>query len=197
MTRGTDELLLRFWLHGDVAAGARLVRRLTPMVVRFLTGKCPEPEDLAQRVLVTLIEQREQLDPAGSVRARTLGITRHVLVTHLRGRRPKGSDDDVEALTMAQLGGSVRRPIDHRPERARLQDALDGTPLGLRFALELHYWHDFTDAEIAEALDLAESGVRRVLARGKADLMTRLRRAKKAAAAAHLQVSGEMLRRAR
>ena len=89
MTRGTDEMLLRFWLHGDVTAGARLVRRLSPMVVRFFTGKCAEPEVMAQEVLVTLIERREQLDPKGSVRARALGIARSVLVSHLRARRPE------------------------------------------------------------------------------------------------------------
>ncbi|MEM9458960.1 MAG: sigma-70 family RNA polymerase sigma factor [Myxococcota bacterium] len=173
--------LLDRWRRGDDGAGNRLVRRHFHVVFRFLSNKVgDEATDLTQQTFLALVERRDRLDPAIGLRAYVLGVARHMLLRHLRGRyrdRAVFSPERVSAFeSPPDLGTSPTRRIAQGQDRVLLDRALRSLPIDHQIALELHYWHELGIAQIATVLECSPSSVKSRLFRARHGLRRQVER---------------------
>ena len=162
-----DFALLEAWANGDAAAARDLLRRYTPMLVRFFDRKLEEPvEDLVQETLEACIVGRDRFRRDSSFRAYVLGIARHVLIAHLRGKYRGPAELDLESSCLADLSPSPSHILDHKRERRVLLEALRLLPVETQVMLELYYWQRLNGYELAEVLGIGERALRGRLRRG-------------------------------
>ena len=175
----SDEELLRALGTGDGSALGVLYDRYAALVyglsVRILTAR-PEAEDLTQEVFLHL-SQGGSYDPRrGSLAAYLVTFTRSRAVDRLRARRrahqrlgrweqtQRGEEawgDPLERACLAQLAHRVRQ-------------ALDGLPEPQRRVLELAYYGDLSQSEIAAQLKAPLGTVKSWARRGLLGLRQRL-----------------------
>jgi RNA polymerase sigma factor (sigma-70 family) len=138
---------------------------LGPILRRYLRGRVPDPDidDVVQVVFVEVWRFRSRFDPARSLEAWVLTIARRRAIDHLRSRR--GNTVPLEdALSMAGPDG---RDIASQVERSQdMQVALARLPDLQREAIEMAYYADLTQREIAERLDVPLGTIKARTARG-------------------------------
>ncbi|RKS75593.1 RNA polymerase sigma-70 factor (sigma-E family) [Motilibacter peucedani] len=152
-----------------------------PSLVRFgtlLTGDPGRGEDLVQEALVKTLHAWDRLHSDA--------------VDDARPVRPDGTDGGPEAYTRkvmthaAWRAGKRRwwgeRPTDELPEHAApdayaqsdtadaVRRALAALPAQQRVVLVLRFWGDYTEAQIADALDISSGTVKSRTSRGIAAL---------------------------
>jgi len=151
---GTDDAsLLLAWRGGDTDAGRALVARHFAAVYRFFANKLGgDVDDLVQQTFLACVEGRDRLvDPSG-FRGYLFGVARNHLMRHFRDRPSPHVGPSPESL--AALHESVAEAIaDHREQRLLLR-ALRRLPLDLQIAVELAYWEDLSDREVAAVLEM-------------------------------------------
>lgn len=161
------ELLMR-WRDGDIDAAALLATRHVRTLYRFFQNKVHDAmEDLAQKTLLACVEGRDRIDETRSFRAYLLGIARHQLFRHYRGLRRHEREQEIGALSVAQLVGSPSYELAAEEERRLLLLALRRLPVETQIVLELFYWEGMTTPEIAVTLDEPDGTIRSRLSRGK------------------------------
>jgi RNA polymerase sigma-70 factor (ECF subfamily) len=177
-TLRTDLELLRAWGTGDASAGNELVRRHFDSVARFLEGKVEDPTiaaDLVQRTFVGCLEARQRLEGVASIRAYLLGIARLQLMEHLRRRHREDRRLERLDVSLHELGLTPTQAIALREEQKLLLAALQRLPLQIQMALELYYWEQLPEKEIAFALEIPPGTVKSRLFRGRELLRGHLR----------------------
>ena len=138
---------------------------LDPMLRRYLRGRVPDAdiEDVVQVVLVELWRFRSRYDARRSLEAWVLTIARRRAIDHLRSRH-------WEVLPIedtAALAGPDGRDMANQVERAAdLRAALARLPGSQREAIELAYYADLTQREIAARLDVPLGTIKARIARG-------------------------------
>src|SRR5882757_9213410 len=138
---------------------------LGPILRRYLRGRVPDPDidDVVQVVFVELWRFRSRFDPARSLEAWVLTIARRRAIDHLRSRRRDTAPLE-DALSMAGPDG---RDIASQVERSRdMRVALARLPDLQREAIEMAYYADLTQREIAERLDVPLGTIKARTARG-------------------------------
>jgi RNA polymerase sigma factor (sigma-70 family) len=138
---------------------------LGPILRRFLRGRVPDPDidDVVQVVFVEVWRFRGRFDPSRSLEAWVLTIARRRAIDHLRARRRETVPLE-DALSMAGPDG---RDIASRVEEARdMKVALARLPELQREAIEMAYYADLTQREIAERLDVPLGTIKARTARG-------------------------------
>lgn len=171
----TDHELLQAWGEGDAAAGNQLVRRHFDSVARFFRGKVDEgAADLIQRTFLGCLEARHRIADVASFRAYLLGIARHQLMEHLRKRHREEQRLRRMEISLHDLGETPTRAIAMREEQKVLLAALRRLPLGIQMALELSYWEQLSEKEIASVLDIPQGTVKSRLFRGREMLRTHI-----------------------
>ncbi|MEU9886622.1 sigma-70 family RNA polymerase sigma factor [Sphaerisporangium sp. NPDC051011] len=159
LASGDDDALEEcFRSHSSLVTG--YLRRLVP---------AQDVEDLRQVVFSEVWRSRHRYDPERSLEAWILGITRKRAIDHLR----------VRTLTTVPLdsvgeavGGDGRDTADALGRRDQVQRALAVLPGPQREAIELAYYGDLTQREIAERLDIPLGTVKARTARGLHRLST-------------------------
>jgi RNA polymerase sigma factor (sigma-70 family) len=138
---------------------------LGPMLRRYLRGRVPDAdiEDVVQVVFVEVWRFRGRYDARRSLEAWVLTIARRRAIDHLRSRhwavRPI---EDTAALV-----GPDGRDMASQVERAAdMQAALARLPGSQREAIELAYYADLTQREIADRLDVPLGTIKARIARG-------------------------------
>jgi RNA polymerase sigma-70 factor (ECF subfamily) len=175
-----DFELLEAWRAGDKLAGNALVRRHFSSVYRFFRSKLDDGvEDLAQQVLLALVEGRDRLHVASNFRAYLFGIARHKLMMHLRGRYRADkvfspADHSIHELFASEA--SLTEILAARREQRLLVAALRSIPVDFQIVVELHYWEDLSIAAIAEITEVAPGTVKSRLSRARGMLETKLER---------------------
>ncbi|MEM7154520.1 MAG: RNA polymerase sigma factor [Myxococcota bacterium] len=172
-----DEELLEAWGRGDEAAGTALFRRYFKPCRRFFFNKVPERDvdDLLQKTFTGLVTSRDRYRGGAPFRVFIFSIARNVLLRYHRdfARRDSKRVLDYRVSSVAELGvtpGTVMM-IERDQERVRL--ALQRIPLHFQEIIELSYWEEVPNDELAEILEIEPTTVR-----------TRLFRARKALAKA-------------
>lgn len=156
-------------LAGRLAAGERAALEecyaaLRPMVygyVRRYVGH-DDADDVLQSVFVEVWRVQGRYDPQRSLEGWVLGIARKRAIDHLR-RRPRA------AVPLDDVGRIAVDGYDQGDRYATIlavRSALASLPWQQRQALELAYFGDFSQREIAERLDTPLGTVKARIARG-------------------------------
>ncbi|MEU4829085.1 sigma-70 family RNA polymerase sigma factor [Streptosporangium sp. NPDC023615] len=160
----TDTLNVRF-AAGDDAALAECFRVHGSLIRSYLRRFVPSQEidDLQQIVFAEVWRSRHRFDPSRSLPAWMLGIAHKRAVDHLRMRTLRTVPLDV--LT-DPAGDDGRVDGDGMAERDQVQRALAELPEPQRQAIELAYYGDLTQREIAERLSVPLGTIKARTARG-------------------------------
>jgi RNA polymerase sigma-70 factor (ECF subfamily) len=151
--------------RGDPAALEDAYRDLGPLVMSYLRRYVPsaDVEDVLQRVFLEVWRSHDRFDPDQSLRGWVLTIARRRAIDHLRKRR----DVVVPLEAMRQITGDDGRETAERVAWAdEVRTALDLLPAMQREVIELAYFADYTQAEVAAALDIPLGTVKTRTARG-------------------------------
>ena len=128
-----------------------------------LVGDRAVAEELAQDALAAVGAKLRTIDnPAGYLRRTVVNRAASWHRSNARERR---------RLRRATAG----QPTSYTSETSEMLDALSALTYRQRAAVTLRYWSDWTDDQIADALDCAPSTVRVLLHRGLAALELHLR----------------------
>ena len=124
---------------------------------RFFRSKIPDTaEDLAQATFLACVEGRERFRGDSTFKAYLLGIARYQLLYHFRKRRRDFDVMEMGHKSVADLGKSPSRLVAESEEQAILFEALQQIPVDYQIALELYYWEDMTQGEVASVLGVKE-----------------------------------------
>nr|WP_263430193.1 RNA polymerase sigma factor [Nannocystis pusilla] len=156
------------WRAGDPAAGSALVRRHVATLARFFRGKTGDLADIVQQTLTACVQARDRLPEGLEFRAWLLGIARNVLLHDLRrrGRKPEPELLDDQGLAAPSVL-SPSRAVAARAERRLLLRALRRLPYDLQWLIELHYWEDLRQDDVAVILEIPPGTVKSRLSRAK------------------------------
>jgi RNA polymerase sigma factor (sigma-70 family) len=138
---------------------------LGPVLRRYLRGRVPDADvdDVMQVVFTEVWRFRRRYDPGRSLEAWVLTIARRRAIDHLRSRRR----ETVSLEEAAPLPGPDGRDIARRVEQTQdMQVALARLPSQQREAIEMAYYADLTQREIAERLDVPLGTIKARTSRG-------------------------------
>lgn len=173
MDEGDDQLWRRC-TQGDRAAWIALVRRYHPAIRRFFVNKADRDcDDLTQATFRRIEEVKDRFEGRGSLRAFFFGVARNILREYVRSRvRDEVVDlDDVTAQALDPRPSSI---LCRRAEERIVLEALRRLSLDHQTVLELSYWEDLTDVEIAAVLEINPNTVRSRIHRAKQLLRTQI-----------------------
>ncbi|MEU7882509.1 RNA polymerase sigma factor [Microbispora bryophytorum] len=161
---------------GDTGALGECYRVHSPAVRSYLRKLVPpqDVEDVMQVVFTEVWRFRHRFDPGRSLPAWLFGIARNRAVDHLRARAP--ATVPLEAVP-DPAGRDGRLDGDQLADRDRIRRALASLPQVQRQAIELAYYGDLTQREIAEHLRVPLGTVKARTARGLHRLSALLRAA--------------------
>jgi RNA polymerase sigma-70 factor (ECF subfamily) len=171
-----DRALLQAWADGDVAAGDLLLQRHFASLVRLFHSRMPDrAADLIQRTMLGCVESHRRIPDGVPFRAYLLGIAHRVLVGCWR-------DDERRARREAALAAFDRTSLTSPSQvvaasqrHRELLGALRQLPLDLQLPLELAYWEDLSNEEIAMVLDVPLGTAKSRLRRAREALVESLR----------------------
>ncbi len=138
---------------------------LGPLLRRYLRGRVPDADidDVVQVVFVEVWRFRARFDPSRSLEAWVLTIARRRAIDHLRAQHR----DTVPLEDASSMAGPDGRDIASQIDRSRdMQVALARLPDLQREAIEMAYYADLTQREIAERLDVPLGTIKARTARG-------------------------------
>ncbi|SEG40044.1 RNA polymerase sigma-70 factor, ECF subfamily [Thermomonospora echinospora] len=148
-------------------------RTHAPLVRAYLRRLVPpqDIDDVAQVVFTEVWRFRHRYDPSRRLEPWLLAIARRRAVDHLRGRTPPTVP--LEAAG-DPLGHDGRADGDALADRDRVRRALAALPAPQRQAIELAYYGDLSQREIAERLHVPLGTVKARTTRGLRHLSTLL-----------------------
>jgi RNA polymerase sigma-70 factor (ECF subfamily) len=165
---------------GDQAAFGELVRMhqsaVYNLAYRMLANRV-ESEDAAQETFMRAYANLDRYDMDRPFRTWLLSITSNYCIDRLRRRRLTWLSLDEPLPPTAALHSDEAEPEDAVIEderNAMIQALLAELAPDYRAAVVLHYWYDFSYAEIADILDTTESAVKSRLFRARQTLAARL-----------------------
>ncbi|GGS60948.1 RNA polymerase sigma factor [Planobispora rosea] len=150
---------------GDDAAFAECLRTHSALIGAYLRRLVPpyDVEDVRQVVFAEVWRSRHRFDPTRSLPAWLLGIARNRAVDHLRVR----TLPTVPLEAVADPPGADGRATDDGvADRDQLRRALAELPAPQRQAIELAYYGELTQREIAEFLGVPLGTVKARTSRG-------------------------------
>ncbi|GLW10753.1 RNA polymerase sigma factor [Microtetraspora sp. NBRC 13810] len=158
---------------GEPEAVSECYRAHVALVRAYLRRFVPaqEVDDVTQVVFAEVWRSRHRFDPARNLPAWLLGIARKRAVDHLRARRPP----TVPLEAVAERAGADGRTYGRwLAEREEIRAAMDRLPPAQRQAIELAYYGDLTQREIAERLRVPLGTIKARTTRGLHRLSTLL-----------------------
>ncbi len=154
-----------------------LVRRHLPTLSRFFRGKVDDLADIIQQTLTACVTVRDRVPADLEFRAYLLGVARNVLLHDLRRRQrkpaPAALDDHAHAHVERSTLSPSRR-VAARDEKRLLLQALRRLPVDLQWLIELHYWEDMRQDEVAKILGVPPGTIKSRLHRAKNLLRTEI-----------------------
>jgi len=166
----TDDELLAAWRRGDGEAGAKLFKRYDRSLDRFFRNKVDENDiaDLMQLTFAACLEHPNRYEGRKNATFKTylIGIAYHVLLKHYREDAKLRRLENLEDLSVAEMGQTPSQILALKDELRRLCEALQRLPLKLQVVLELRFWEELKQREIADALGLSMGTVADRIRRG-------------------------------
>jgi RNA polymerase sigma-70 factor (ECF subfamily) len=140
-----------------------------------MLGEPESAEDAAQETFLRAYQHLQRYDRSRPFATWLLSIAAHYCIDRLRRRRFSFSslDDDQEwgATELPDLDAPNPEDVTvHRERSGQMQAAIGKLSPTDRAAIVLRYWHDCSEAEIADTLDLSVSAVKSRLHRARREL---------------------------
>jgi RNA polymerase sigma-70 factor (ECF subfamily) len=187
--------------RGSDEAFAQLVEVYQTPVFNLCYRMLGEPEaaeDAAQESFLRAYQYLDRYDTARPFATWLLSIAAHYCIDRLRRRHfvsvPVDDDDSPLELPDPAAPNPEAETVRHE-EQERLQTLLRGLDATDRATIILRYWHDFSEAEIAESLSLTVSAVKSRLFRARRALAKSWEETNAAAEPAHGSASRSLERR--
>ena len=168
-----DAALVGLLRRGDERAIERCYREHGPLVRAYVGRFVPrdEIEDVVQRVFFEVWRSRDRIDPERSLVAFILSIARKRSIDYLRRRR----NTVVDVSTVRELVGTTGDELVDRLTRAsEVRRGLATLVSEQRETLELAFFEDLTQREIAERLGVPIGTVKARMARGLKKMAERI-----------------------
>ncbi len=171
-----DHAVMAAIAEGDEAAFARLVRDLTPALLRFaraaLAVSPAEAEEVVQEVLIRLWQQAADWQPDGRISTWAHRVTYRLCIDRLRRQRPSVAIDALEdeLADPAPLPGAR---LIHLEDIRAVQAAVAALPERQRAAIVLCHYQGLSQAEASAVMGLGEEAYESLLARGRRRLRAR------------------------
>jgi RNA polymerase sigma-70 factor (ECF subfamily) len=159
-------------LDGDDTAFGQLVEQYQRPVFSLcyrMLGNSKAAEDAAQESFIRAYRNLKRYDPNRSFATWLLSIASHYCIDQMRKRRlDTVSTDALPAEIIADRHApNPEREIRSREKEAMIQDLLKELKPTDRAAIVLRYWHQASEVEIAETLNLSVSAVKSRLFRAR------------------------------
>jgi len=168
-----------FWIkqarQGDDKAFGCLVEAYQKPVFSVcyrMLGNSRDAEDAAQESFIRAYRYLNKYDPNRPFGTWLLSIASHYCIDRMRKRRLQTVSTDVLPPEIIPDRNAPNPEKVFRDEEKELviQNLLEGLKPTDRAAIILRYWHEYSEKEIAEALDLTVSAVKSRLYRARQSL---------------------------
>lgn len=164
--------------HGSEEAFTELVEAYQSHVYNLcyrMLGEAEAAEDAAQETFLRAFQHLHRYDQRRPFATWLLSIAAHYCIDRLRRRKFSFTSLDQEEDRDAQElpDADAVKPEDEivrREQRQQMQGAISRLDTVDRAAIVLRYWHDCSEAEIAETLNLTVSAVKSRLHRARREL---------------------------
>lgn len=178
----TDEEVSQALVTGERQAGAVLYDRFFAPLRGFFVNKVADPsvwDDLIQQTFEVLLGKPGNYKGDSPYRAYVFGVAHNILRAHYRRQRQQNSRRDdsieqIEELSVSDLGPGVSTLVANRAEAQRLIAALRQIPIKYQSVFEMYYWQDLTAADIARSCACPLGTVRGRLRLAKKALLEQL-----------------------
>jgi RNA polymerase sigma-70 factor, ECF subfamily len=160
---------------GDSTAFGNLVemyqRPVFSLCYRML-GNSNDAEDAAQESFIRAFRYLKKYDPNRSFATWLLSIASHYCIDRMRKRKLDTVSTDVlpAEIIPDRNAPNPEREYRQQEEEVLIQSMLDDLKPTDRAAIILRYWHQYSEVEIADALDLSVSAVKSRLYRSRQSL---------------------------
>jgi len=162
-------------LQGDDNAFGNLVEKYQKPVFSLcyrMLGNSNDAEDAAQESFIRAYRYLKKYDLNRSFATWLLSIASHYCIDRMRKRRLNTVSTDVLPAEIIPDRNAPNPEKEYRDQEKEvsIQNLMrDLKPID-RAAIILRYWHDYSEVEIAEALDLTVSAVKSRLYRSRRSL---------------------------
>ncbi|MEL7486397.1 MAG: sigma-70 family RNA polymerase sigma factor [Pseudomonadota bacterium] len=157
------------------SAFEKSVRENAAMVARIAASYERRPalqDELVQDAFAALWKAMPRFQEKSSVKTYVARITHNVCISHVRRETKTPMTTDLNA-EIIDKGADPEADAALARETNRLMEAVRALPFSLRQVVTLHL-EDFTDREIAEALDLSVGAVAVRLSRARSKLKVQM-----------------------
>ena len=163
----TDAELLERWRSGDARSGSELFERHFAALSRFFGSKVGDDiDDVLQSTFLACVEGRHRIREGASFRAYLFAIARRELFALWRRRRADPLPD-IESLSAVDLGPSPSGVVAGGQEQRLVLEGLRRLPVDQQIVLELTYWEELSDREVADVLDVPHGTVKSRIRRAR------------------------------
>ena len=161
--------LLEAWRNGQQRAGKLLFERHFDAIDRFFRRKAgAEASDLVQKTFLGCLEGIDNFRGEGSFRSWLFAVAYRQLCRYYRTQANEKVDFDAHTSSAQDLDPTPSSIVGRLHTHQMLLEALRKIPLEFQVALELHYWEQMSDAEIARALGVPHGTMKSRIRRGRA-----------------------------
>ena len=170
-----EALWIQKALQGDDQAFGNLVNEYQKPVFSLcyrMLGNSRDAEDAAQESFIRAYRYLKKFDPNRSFATWLLSIAAHYCIDRTRKRRlPTVSADALPAEIIEDRNApNPEREFRQQEKEILIQNLMNELKPTDRAAIVLRYWHEYSEVEIAQALDLTVSAVKRRLYRARKTL---------------------------
>ena len=175
MSEQQEALWIQGALHGDDQAFGKLVEAFQKPVFSLcyrMLGNSRDAEDAAQESFIRAYRYLKKYDPHRSFATWLLSIAAHYCIDQMRKRRlPIISTDSLPAeIIQDRNAPNPESEFRQSEKEVRIQNLIAKLKPTDRAAVILRYWHEYSEVEIAQALDLTVSAVKSRLYRARQSL---------------------------
>jgi len=161
-------------LRGDDAAFANIVETYQRPVYNLcyrMLGDAVEAEDAAQETFWRAYQNLKRYDPQRSFPTWLLSIAAHYCIDQQRKRRiPLLSMDLLPEEDAPDSAPSPEKVVGELEETSQIRRLLTSLGPQDRAAMIMRYWYEFSEEEIARALNLSVSAVKSRLHRARKEM---------------------------
>lgn len=169
---------------GDKTASAELYEKMYDKLYFFALKNVrskEDAEDIVQEAFMKALESLDELNSSESFSGWIYSVTYNLCIDKMRGgkrvARFETEDDRDNAIENSALNEPVMVPEDYMQNeetKRQIKDVIDGLRPDMRSAVILYYYDQMSIAEIAETMNLSESGVKSKLYQARKKIKTKL-----------------------